>query len=363
MNSAILTMYAKLSALGMQFFFISIGILGIGFLIGFHEFGHFLFCKLFDIATPTFSIGMGPQVLKKKLGQTEFALSAIPMGGYVEIEPASFNKKPWIQKMLVIAGGILFNMLFAYVALSALFYAGMPQTALTYPYHATTVIEQVRDDSPAQTIGLVNGDTIVGYNGISSPRSTELIEYIRSHPAQSITLSIIKDNASEATTQTVTIGSKELPCAVGQPAQTIGYLGIEFAMRRYGFIQSIHHGISTTHTLMMQVLAGFKAIVAKKAVGQLGGPLMVIFQTVKGAEKGALFFLFLLAFISVNLAVLNILPLPIMDGGQALLITIESIKGSPLSETIKTYIQYASWLLVLALVITLSIKDMIFFCK
>ena len=124
----------QLLSLAQSLFFIIIGIMGIGFLIGFHEFGHFIFCKIFHIRTPSFSIGMGPRIFKKKIGETEFALSLLPLGGYVEIAGAaevgqgeqkeaystdqnSFASKPYYQKMLVMAGGIVFNLMFAYAAL------------------------------------------------------------------------------------------------------------------------------------------------------------------------------------------------------------------------------------------------------
>ena len=121
----------SLVSLPQSFFFLIIGILGISFLIAFHELGHFLFCKLFNIHTPSFSIGFGPRLISKKIGSTEFKISVIPLGGYVEIagsaEPGqgkqkdanrmdeqSFAIKPFWQKFLVMIGGILFNMAFAY---------------------------------------------------------------------------------------------------------------------------------------------------------------------------------------------------------------------------------------------------------
>jgi len=124
----------------VPFFF---ALAGFGLLITIHEFGHFLFCKLFGIHTPTFSIGMGPTLFKRKIGDTNFRLAAIPIGGYVEIAgmaevgqggqaqahdkgPRSFGAKPYWQKFFVLTGGILFNMLFAYSVFIALYFIGMP---------------------------------------------------------------------------------------------------------------------------------------------------------------------------------------------------------------------------------------------
>ncbi len=131
-------------------FTIAAGLVGLTFLVTFHEFGHFLFCKLFKIHTPSFSIGLGPYLYSKKIGDTVFAISAIPAGGYVEIAGAaevgqgdqahagrqdhySFASKPFYQKFLVMSGGILANLLFAYVAIIGVCWAGLPQSPLAYP--------------------------------------------------------------------------------------------------------------------------------------------------------------------------------------------------------------------------------------
>lgn len=160
---------------------IFIGLLGINFLIAFHELGHFLFCKLFKIKTPSFSIGFGPYIWSKKIGDTVFALSSIPFGGYVEIagvqevgqgeqkeaqrkDTYSFVSKPYYQKLLVLLGGILFNLIFAYAAFIALFYTGIPKTLLMYPYQATPVITSVTPESAAHQAGLQPQDKIIAIN-------------------------------------------------------------------------------------------------------------------------------------------------------------------------------------------------------
>lgn len=339
------------------------GIVGIGFLIGFHEFGHFIFCKIFHIATPTFSIGMGPTIIEKKLGETNFKLSAIPLGGYVEIAGEEtqqeaktkispqylFTNKPYYQKMLVIAGGIIFNVIFCYLALTFLFWKGMPQSPLVYPAFASPIIKTVESDSPAAQAGIQPGDILISLDSSSSEKLADIIEYIRSNPAKTVNVTFQTGPAIK--TAAVTLATQQIQ------DQTFGKLGIVFEIPRFPFWQSVKHGITTTHQLAKQIASLF---ISPKTFRSLGGPLMVIQQTAKGAQKGFTVFLLMLAFISVNLAVLNIIPLPIMDGGQALFHTIEAIMRRPLPETIKMYIQYGSWLFVLLLVIVLSIRDVFF---
>lgn len=360
-----MALIATLIQLFSKLFFIAIGITGIGFLIGFHEFGHFIFCKIFKIATPTFSIGMGPKIFSKKIGDTNFTLSAIPLGGYVEIkgqesdengqtieDPNSFAKKPYYQKMLVIAGGIIFNLFFAYTVLSLLYFIGMPKAAPLYPFNASATVSSVEPNSPAAKAGIKKDDTIIAINEIMLDNSpVKLIEYIKDKPNQAINLKIKRNNLEE-TIQTA-LGERTFN------KKAFGYLGLDFEIPRYSLLDSIKKGIEATNTVIFQVIGVFKTIFTKGNTENLGGPLMVISQTIEGASRGIKIFLLLLAYISINLAVLNLIPVPIMDGGQALFYTIEAIIRRPLAEQVKIYIHYACWLGVIGLTVLLSIKDIL----
>lgn len=360
-----------LSLLIHNFFFVMTGIIGIGFLIGFHELGHFIFCKIFKIRTPSFSIGFGPQLISKKIGDTTFALSAIPLGGYVEIagaiEPGqgeqhyahaedehSFAVKPYYQKMLVMAGGIFFNLIFAYCALILLFALGIPQTPLLYPQNATTIIKAIQPESPAETAGLQSGDTIIAIDH-QAVSALELLKKIQSLPGQTVSFSI--ERQQQALEVPVTVGIREIG------AQKIGFIGTEFELQEIParpFGEAIREGIATTNRVVVETFGIFKRLFASKSTNGLGGPLMVITQTIKGAQKGFKVFLLLLAIISINLAVLNVLPLPILDGGQAVLYTIEALAGRELPAKMREYIAYACWFIVLGLVVFLTIKDLRF---
>jgi len=364
MVSALLT---SIFFIAQQLLFIIVGLFGIGLLIGIHEFGHFLFCKLFRIRTPSFSIGMGPRLIEKKIGDTVFSLSALPIGGYVEIagsrevgqgeqqeadrdDEYSFARKPYYQKMLVMSGGILFNIFFSYFALSLLFFIGMPQTPFLYPAYASTIIKKIMDDSPAHKVGLQKGDQLVAFNDIGLKDSPEkLIKEIRNRPTENIILTIKRNK-----------DIKKIPVTLGTQTmkdKTFGFLGVEFTIPRFSFFESIKHGINATHMIIGRIAMIFKQIFTKQAFDNLGGPLMVISHTIQGAAKGFKVFLLFLAFISVNLAVLNVIPVPIMDGGQALFYTIEAIIGKKIPDRIREYIHYACWIGFLILIIYLSVKD------
>ncbi len=349
--------------------FIAAGLIGINFLVGFHELGHFLFCKLFNIRTPTFSIGFGSFIVSKKIGDTTFGIARWPLGGYVEIAglsevgqgdqkeakltgSESFADKPFWQKFLVMSGGILFNLIFAYFVFSLMFMVGIPKTPIVYPENATTTIETVAPDSPAKKAGLLASDTITGIDGHTITNAKILLKELNTHADQQINLEVLRDGATK--TIPIQVASREL---LGQKRS---YIGVAFAMKAlppYGFMQSIKKGFETANMHIMNTFRAFKHIFAKRDTSAVGGPITIITATVAGAQKGIKIFLLLLALISINLAVLNMLPLPILDGGQIMFAAIEAIIRRPLPGQIKEYIHIASWVGIMLLVVYLSARD------
>lgn len=345
--------------------FIFPALIGVGFLIGFHELGHFLFCKLFNIHTPSFSIGFGPKIISKRIGNTDFSLSAIPLGGYVEIAGAaevgqgdqahaqstdedSFVTKPYYQKMLVMFGGIMFNLIFAYCALILLCAIGRPA--------AIPTIAQVQAESPAAQAGLQAGDTIIAFGdtSINNDAST-LIKAIQASPGKIVRITYERPNAPQASTD-VTLGSVETMGA------SIGTFGAAYEMSTLpgtSFIESISQGITLTHAYIKNTVYAFAHLFKSRDTSNMGGPVRIIQETAAGASKGFKIFLLFLAVISINLAVLNLIPLPILDGGQILFYTIEALIQRPLPQQIREYIHIASWIGILLLTLFLTYKDLV----
>ena len=362
-----------LSNLLIDGLFIVAGLLGIGFLIAIHEFGHFLFCKLFKISTPSFSIGMGPVIFKRKIGETVFSLSALPIGGDVEIagneevgqgdqaqakrnDQYSFANKPYYQKLLVMIGGILFNTIFAYLALTLVFMAGMPKTPILFPDETPAVVGLVKPGSAADQAGLKIGDHIYQINETTIKSTTALNKIIQAAPAQPTRLHVIRDGQN--------IELLAIPNTITAKNKQIGQLGIGFQepkdfeiLPAQSIITSIQSSFTATNELIYKTYLSFKGLFEQKSVDNIGGPISVIFATVQGAKKGLKYFLILLSLISINLAVLNIIPIPIMDGGQILFVTIEAIIKRPIPEKIRLAIHYACWVLILALIAYLSFGD------
>lgn len=337
---------------------------GLGFLIAFHEFGHWLFANIFGISTPTFSIGMGPQIFAKKIGKTNFTLSAIPLGGYVEIaglaevgqgeqkesldrSARSFFVKPYWQKFLVLMGGILFNLIAAYIILVALFMTGMPKTALLTPEHVPAIINVVKEGQPAYIAGLQAGDQLLAVEGIEISSASGATQALRNHKDTEITLKIDRHGQKQEI-RTSTTAQGTLGIAFEQPEGKLAPLS---------FSQALSKSAQVTMSIMGKLLLLLKNIVSARGLDSLGGPLAIMAQMTQSAGQGLAIFFTLLAYISLNLAALNLLPLPILDGGQLVLTTIESILGRPLSEKPRLYIHYACWLFVLGLFVLITVKD------
>ena len=357
---------AKIALLLQQSFFILLGFFGMGFLVGFHELGHFLFAKLFKIRVPSFSLGFGPRIFSKKIGETDFCLSAIPFGGYVEIagshevgqgeqkdafatDPHSFAQKPYYQKLFVMFGGILFNLFFAYAAMILLFSTGIPQT----PLIQTPVIATVHEQSAAEEHGLRVGDRIVSINDEDVSYSAQRVQQII-HPLARKQADLTIERDGEKLSKTITVGCRETESG------PVGLLGVEFACvptPAHSFIDAFVLGIGACNRWIRDTFVGFKLLFSRTGVKKIGGPIMIIAMTVQSAAKGWQIFLLLLALISINLAVLNLIPLPILDGGQILFATIEAIIRRPIPDKIREYIAIGTWLMFIVLFIYLSIND------
>lgn len=343
---------------------LALAFLGFGFLVGFHELGHFLFCKLFGVRTPSFSIGFGPRIFQKKIGDTVFTLSAIPGGGYVEIAgadepgqgsqlerasmaPDSFAIKPYYQKMLIIAGGILFNLIFAYTAVILTLALGAPETPLLSPLNFSGHIEKITEDMPAQAADLQVGDTITALtDGTHTHIGTDVLGALRANVGKSITLTVHRDQ-------------QELQVPVTLDAKG---LGVEFALnpvKAETILQAVTLGVQQVNFWIYSIGNAVYSLFTQGTLKGVGGPVSVMSAMVKGAQAGFTVFILFLAFISVNLAVMNVIPLPVFDGGQALTYTIEALMGRPLPETVRNYIAYGTWILLIVFMVWITGQDIL----
>lgn len=331
-------------------------LLGITAIIVFHEFGHFVFCKLFNVYTPTFSIGMGKVLYSKMFGHTNFCISAAPIGGYVEIASEEgiagtngFNQISYYQKVLIMLGGIFCNFLFTYVAFVALFYTGMPEFGLPYETNLP-IIAKVTKNSINEHLFKPN-DIIVEINETPTHNDASIIkkealEQIK-QDAKDILVTIQRDQ--ELIKLRLNLNTKQTTLSKLFEVTFIQKAPLEV---KDSCIQAYH----ATIFCLSSIIQGLKNIVHSSGKG-LAGPIMIVVASSKSAQKGFAHLLLFLAIISLNLGFMNLLPLPIFDGGQFVIFTIEAVTRKELSEKVRNMIGVSSWILVLGLMIIFSLKD------
>ncbi|MDP3015131.1 MAG: RIP metalloprotease RseP [bacterium] len=325
-------------------------IIFLSILILVHEFGHFWVAKKFGLLVEEFGIGLPPKIWSKKIGETVYSVNALPLGGFVKIfgENAdqrglkrSFTDLKIWKRSVIIAAGVLMNFLLGWLVISIIFSIGIPQTVL---------ITEVQSDSPAAGIGLQIGDKIIGFSNVE-----KFINFIDAGRGQEIVLKIERNGEIK---EFKTIPRINPPS--GEGALGVGL--IEAGLPKQNLLASFWEGLKTSvETVKMIFIALFnliaKAFVGKASLEQIAGPIGIVKVTAQASTLGFVYLLQLLALISLNLAVINLLPFPALDGGRLLFLLIEKIKGEPLPEKFEKYANAVGMALLLLLMIIITIKD------
>lgn len=340
---------------------IILSILGISFIVVFHEFGHYIFCKIFNVYTPTFSIGIGKVLFSKKIGDTNFCISAGPIGGYVEVASEEglngsrgFNQIPYYQKVLIMLGGISFNFLLTYGLLVTLFFTGMPENGAGAYEPSTTTITSIAADSINKNNLAIN-DVIISLNqqplnGDLSIARKIILEQVTAQ-AKELSVEIQRDGKQVSTVLHLK-GCKTPPSLTKQ-------LEIGFAQKpALPLKESFIKGYEATTFYLSAITKGLKEMVSNRSTHGFVGPLMAVAASSKSAQKGLSSLVFLLAIISLNLGFMNLLPLPIFDGGQFVIFTTETITRRELSERARNLIGLSSWVLTIGLLVIFTIRDL-----
>ncbi len=332
----------------------------LGILIIVHEFGHFMMAKKVGVRVEKFSLGFGPQLFKKKKGDTEYSLSAIPLGGYVKLagdslqdykgEPDEYLSKKPSQRAAIIFFGPLLNYLLGFLCLWFVFATGYPML--------TTKVGGLIEGFGAQQAGIKAGDRIVAIDGQRIAFWEEMQRITQSKKgAASIKLVVLRDNKEY--NFEVKIQEKELGDMLGQKRKR-GLLGItpegEITKVRYGLAKSFLLGLDKTYELtVISYKSLWRIIVGRLSLREsVTGPLGIFYITSKAAEIGVTAVIQLVAVLSLSLAIFNLLPLPILDGGHILLLAVEKVRGRCLglaAENIITRIGLA-FIISLAILVT-----------
>ena len=364
-----------------------------GLVVFVHELGHFIAAKLMGVYAPRFSIGFGPSLLKKRYGETEYVLAALPLGGYVRMasredeatafleggsensavtpgnpkdgyDPEAmipFGPKPipesrWFEskslpaRLFIMLAGVFMNALLAYVI-----YAGLLlRSGIPTPVPVAAVVSPGK---PAALAGIQAGDSIASLNGRPLDNWQTLLDTIGASPGRPLQLGIVRKG--EPVTVSVTPASEVLPdpeTGVKRPFGRIGMIA-NVAFTPVSVQRAFVEAWNITVDNGGKIFTALGSLVRGVGLSDLGGPIAIAQVSVQAAQGGVESLLLLVALISINVAVFNLLPIPILDGGQIVLNIAETIKGSAFSTRTRERILKGGLLIIGLLFVTVMFND------
>ncbi len=428
-------------------------IIALGVLVFIHEFGHFIVAKKQKIGVEKFSLGFGPKIFGFKRGETEYMLSALPLGGYVKLrgedpdeadhnDPASFSARPIWHRIKVVVAGPCMNLLLALVLLPVVFMIGRMEPAY---FQQPPVVLGVTVKSVAETAGLQRGDKLVAINQVAYTTWKPLLDFLLLHGGETIHLQLQRDGVDLEREMTIPAASGSAPGTLGiepnffvgneaevdgvmpdSPAAAAGFqvgdriveingqkvsgwmemtemvnhsegkildlvlerakaplhiqvtprkdatsgrwlLGIKkdydkkgalMVERKYPFGQAIIEGSKENLKLAKMTLEVLgRLVTGKLSYKTLGGPIRIAQASGMAAAAGFSHFLYFMAFLSIQLGLLNLLPLPVLDGGHLFFYTIEAIQGRPLSMKARGIMEQVGFFLLLGLMLLITVND------
>lgn len=369
-------------------------VLVFGLVIFVHELGHFIAAKLMGVYAPRFSVGFGPALLKKRFGETEYILAALPLGGYVRMasredeatafleggaensateataskdgfdpeamipfgpkpipESRWFESKPLIGRLFIMVAGVTMNAVLAFVIYTGLLvHSGSPTPI--------PVAALVTPGEPAALAGIQAGDSIVSIDGVPLRNWDVLLDRIGASPGVTLHLGIVRDG--QRVTADVTPAAKVVPDSRTGIKKRLGRIGMVAgqAFSPISFPAALGEAGQLTVSNGGAIFLTLRALFTRGVgISELGGPIAIAQISVQAARGGFENLLALIALISINLAVLNLLPIPILDGGQIVLNIAESVKGSAFSAQTRERILKGGLLVIALLFVTVMFND------
>lgn len=390
-------------------------ILVFGLVVFVHELGHFLAAKLTGVYAPRFSIGFGPALLKKRVGETEYVLAALPLGGYVRMasreddavafleggaeHPAGtvpttggnaagratddhagdphrgrdwdpnalapfgprpvpahrwFESKPLPARLFILLAGVSMNFLLAFTVYSGTFAVrGRP--------YLPPVFDSLIAGRPAARAGIQPGDSVIAINGRPVREWSDLVARVSPIPPTPLTLDLHRASGNVRIQLTPVVAESPDP-ATGIP-RAVGQIGaypkVNVVREPIGVGAALREGAAATWQNATSVLGVLRGLFGGKvAVSNLGGPIAIARTSVAAARAGVEALLTLVAFLSVNIAVLNLLPVPVLDGGQVLINVLEALKGGAFSVRVREQILRVGLAAVALLFVTVMWNDL-----
>ena len=340
-----------------------------------HECGHFFAAKLFGIRVDELGIGFPPRLVGRRFGETVYSINWLPLGGFVRIfgeradegkgDPRSFSGSSlWVQAV-VVAAGVLCNFLFAWLILSAGFMAGLPTvldgTESGVVRDVQVTVLQVSPDSPAQAAGFLPGDVVthIRAGDETLPRdssSAAARAFIGAHD-ETLTLTLLREGTEMELSAAPAMGVVEGRKALGITLEDLGIVS-------YAPLQALYQGGALTWLILEDTAKGLWNFGATLFSGRadftnVAGPVGIAQVGGAAVSAGYASALLLVAVISINLGLINLIPVPGLDGGRLVFIAVEAVKGSPVSDRLTVGLTVMGFVLLAALMLLVTYHDLI----
>jgi regulator of sigma E protease len=338
-----------------------------------HELGHFVVAKLSRMKVEEFGFGFPPRLWGVQKGDTMYSVNAIPLGGFVKIkgesgegsdDPDSFASQAGWKRFLVLVAGVGMNLVLAAVLLTAGFMIGLPSVIdETIPADAQVSQEVMRvgtvaADSPASRAGLAEGDELVSIDGVTFASPETARAYIGEHGSGGIHLVLAREDGTQ---YVVTLTSEDLKAAPGVHGVGVGL--VETGLVSFPPLAAVGQGVTATGYYTENVVLSFvdlvrNLVVNHKAGVELSGPVGIAVLTGQAAALGLSYLLQFTALLSINLAVVNVLPLPALDGGRLLFLVIEKVRGRSVDGKTEAVVHNVGFALLMTLVVFVTYHDL-----
>jgi len=323
-------------------------------IIAIHEFGHFITAKLSGMAVFEFSVGMGPKIFGFKKGETEYTLRLLPIGGYCNIDgengdshnPRAFCNKSYFKRFLVLVSGAVMNALLGFLIFIYLFAILPPQTS--------NVIGEVTEGSAAYEAGILPGDKIIRMDGENYSTKVrmydDIVFFLQQNPSGEIKVTV-KRNGENLTFSL-------MPRTDAESGRKV--MGVMLSPCKKSFFNTLYQAFYySLFVVKIVVISFYQLITATVPLSSLSGPVGIINEINTAAKTNAVSVLNLAAFISINLGVVNLLPLPALDGGRILFLLIEKIRRKPLEQKYEGMIHFIGFVLLMIVALLVTFSDVI----
>ena len=327
-----------------------------GLLVLVHEFGHFITAKKTGMRVDEFAIGFGPKIWSKQKGETVYSVRSIPLGGFNRIagmekdmdedagDRAYWARPVWARMIVILAGSVM-NFILPFLIFAGIFFFNGIQTPINEP-----VLGQVMEGQAASQAGLKMGDKIISINGEPVDSWTNFVEKVQGEDGKVLSVEFVRDNETMTTSVVPKYDEQAKRALIGvtAPVQT----------QSVGFIDSIVLAFATVINIIYQMYSALVGMITGSVAAELSGPVGVAQMTSQAAHLGIVPLLQFAALLSLNLGIINLLPIPALDGGHFVVLLVEALRGKPIEAKYVRVVQMAGIILLLSLMFFATAQDL-----